>query len=220
MNTNNFKTFVEALEALPASIKADEVNIGSFLKPDHMCSDAGCFAGLISIVADDIPELKQAYKGKFYNSCKWKYALDRYLECDFSVWAKHNPKIWDNKHGVSMFVSPEAFGKEVFYKQGVYSKTMVVLGKPLTHYGIIVHIRKAYDRWIKLTEKRGTDSICFSEITQDEFIYRFRNMDAVECNPELLIDIFKFYNSREHLRYKSFTFDEVEQWINNALMFG
>jgi hypothetical protein len=48
--------FVEALEGLPASIKADEVNIGSFLKPDHMYSDAGCFAGLISIVADDIPE--------------------------------------------------------------------------------------------------------------------------------------------------------------------
>jgi hypothetical protein len=36
--------------------------------------------------------------------------------------------------------------------QGVYSKTRVDLGKPLTHYGIIVHIRKAYDRWIKLTE--------------------------------------------------------------------
>ena len=34
MNTNNFKTFVETLEALPASIKGDEVNIGSFLKPD------------------------------------------------------------------------------------------------------------------------------------------------------------------------------------------
>jgi hypothetical protein len=29
MNTNNFKTFVEALEGLPASIKADEENIGS-----------------------------------------------------------------------------------------------------------------------------------------------------------------------------------------------
>jgi hypothetical protein len=67
MNTNNFKTFVETLEALPASIKGDEVNIGSFLKPDHMCGDAGCFAGLISIVPDDIPELKQEYKGKFYN---------------------------------------------------------------------------------------------------------------------------------------------------------
>jgi phosphoglucomutase len=152
MNTHNFKIFVEALEALPASIKGDEVNIGSFLKPDHMCGTVGCFAGLISIVADDIPELKQACKGKFYNSCEWQYALDRYLECDFIIWAKHNPKIWDNKHGVSMFVSPEAFGKEVFYKQGVYSKTRVDLGKPLTHYGIIVHIRKAYDRWIKLTE--------------------------------------------------------------------
>jgi phosphoglucomutase len=83
MNTHNFKIFVEALEALPASIKGDEVNIGSFLKPDHMCGTVGCFAGLISIVADDIPELKQACKGKFYNSCEWQYALDRYLECDF-----------------------------------------------------------------------------------------------------------------------------------------
>jgi hypothetical protein len=32
MNTHNFKIFVEALEALPASIKGDEVNIGSFLQ--------------------------------------------------------------------------------------------------------------------------------------------------------------------------------------------
>jgi hypothetical protein len=34
---------------------------------DPMCGDAGCFAGLISIVAEYIPELKAAYD---YNSPK------------------------------------------------------------------------------------------------------------------------------------------------------
>jgi hypothetical protein len=38
------------------------------------------------------------------NSRDWQYALDEYLECNFSIWAKHNPDVWDNKHGVSMFV--------------------------------------------------------------------------------------------------------------------
>jgi hypothetical protein len=230
--SSNFKTFVQALEALPASIKADEVNIGSFLKPDHMYSDVGCFAGLISIVADDIPELKQAYDGKFYNSCEWKYALDKYLEfflkshmfivnliilfllscanigtrkpringvviglcvvyvsvnlihlsyalkaaydynsysvsewrhalnmfiqddlegLGFDDWAKYYPRVWGNVHGASMYCMYEAFGVEVFYEPGGFGTTPVPL-KPLTHYGIIVHVRKAYDRWIKLME--------------------------------------------------------------------
>jgi hypothetical protein len=53
MNTNNFKIFVEALEALPEEIKNNKVDMRSNFEP--ICGTAGCFAGLISIVANDIP---------------------------------------------------------------------------------------------------------------------------------------------------------------------
>jgi hypothetical protein len=69
----------------------------------------------------------------------------------FEDWAKYYPRIWGGKLGYFMFSNPEAFGVEVFYEPGGFGTTPVPL-KPLTHYGIIVHIRKAYDRWIKLTE--------------------------------------------------------------------
>ena len=72
----------------------------------------------------------------------------------------------------------------------------------------------------QITEDGFTDPICFSELTQDEFIYRFRYVDATDGDPSLLIDIFNHYNSREHLRYKSYPFEDVLQWIDNALMFG
>jgi hypothetical protein len=47
MNTNNFKIFVEALEALPDEIKNNEVDMNSTLKP--ACGTPGCFGGLISV---------------------------------------------------------------------------------------------------------------------------------------------------------------------------
>jgi hypothetical protein len=43
---------------------------------DPMSSDAGCFAGLISIVAENIPALKAAYKGNSYDCFDWQYALN------------------------------------------------------------------------------------------------------------------------------------------------
>jgi hypothetical protein len=63
MNTNNFKIFVEALEALPDEIKNNEVDMQSNFEP--ACGTSGCFAGLISIVANDIPELKKHYTSLF-----------------------------------------------------------------------------------------------------------------------------------------------------------
>jgi uncharacterized protein YqhQ len=47
MNTEKFKIFVEALEALPEEIKNNEVDMRSNFEP--VCGTAGCFAGLISI---------------------------------------------------------------------------------------------------------------------------------------------------------------------------
>jgi hypothetical protein len=41
----------------------------------------------------------------------WKSALYDFLECDFSKWAEHNPKIWGNAYGGHMFNSSKAFGK-------------------------------------------------------------------------------------------------------------
>jgi hypothetical protein len=154
MNTNNFKTFVEALESLPASIKADEVDMKSIKDPK--CGNNGCFAGLISIVAEDIPELKGLYDYNAYSVSEWRHVLDIFLHdslagYSFEEWAKYYPRVWGNVHGASMYCMYEAFGVEVFYEPGGFGTTPVPL-KPLTHYGIIVHIRKAYDRWIKLTE--------------------------------------------------------------------
>jgi hypothetical protein len=47
INTNNFKTLIEALEALPEGIRSNKVNMSSAHEPVR------CFAGLISIVAND-----------------------------------------------------------------------------------------------------------------------------------------------------------------------
>ena len=154
MNTSNFKTFVEALEALPASIKSYTVDMKSLKDP--ACGGVGCFAGLISIVAEDIPELKAAYDYNGYCVYEWRYALDTFLYDSLAgytleQWAKYYPRVWGNVHGASMYCMYEAFGVEVFYEPGGYGTRPVPL-KPLTHYGIIVHIRKAYDRWIKLME--------------------------------------------------------------------
>jgi hypothetical protein len=48
MNTERFRIFVEALEALPEEIKNNEVDMRSNFEP--VCGTAGCFAGLISII--------------------------------------------------------------------------------------------------------------------------------------------------------------------------
>jgi hypothetical protein len=53
MNTKKFKVFVEALESLPEHIRNNKVDMQSVEQP--VCGTAGCFAGLISIVAEDIP---------------------------------------------------------------------------------------------------------------------------------------------------------------------
>jgi hypothetical protein len=49
----------------------------SALKPNPFCGTAGCFAGLISIVANDVPELKELYAGEKYCFTEWAEALKK-----------------------------------------------------------------------------------------------------------------------------------------------
>jgi hypothetical protein len=46
---------------------------------EPICGTAGCFAGLISIVANDIPELKELYAGEKYCFTEWAEALKKFL---------------------------------------------------------------------------------------------------------------------------------------------
>jgi hypothetical protein len=135
MNTKNFKIFIETLEALPEGIRNNRVDMNSTHEP--VCGTVGCFAGLISIVAKDIPELEDLYGYEtIYFFHAWVDALNEYLDTNFREWAEEKPEIWGNAYGWNMFTSITAFGKEK--------------GDVLTHDEIIVFLRNAYDRWANL----------------------------------------------------------------------
>ena len=152
MNTGRFKTLVEALEALPDHIKNNRVDMSSLQNP--ACGTPGCFAGLISIVANDIPELKKAYaQGDDYSYGAWAVALDEYLEHEGSyefdttkveisleTWAIEYPEIWGNDKGRVIFCSVEAFGKKFKDK--------------ITHNDIIIHLRGVYERWVEFLKQK------------------------------------------------------------------
>jgi hypothetical protein len=137
MNTNNFKIFVEALEALPEEIKNNKVDMRSNFEP--ICGTAGCFAGLISIVANDIPELKKHYTSSIYTFSNWGIALQDFLGIGLEVWAWENPTIWENTRGISVYSFNEAWGKSE--------------DETLIHNDIIIHLRKALNNWIAFENK-------------------------------------------------------------------
>jgi hypothetical protein len=137
MNTNNFKIFVEALEALPEEIKNNEVDMQSNFEP--VCGTVACFAGLISIVANDIPELKKHYTSSIYTFSNWGIALQDFLGIGLEVWAWENPTIWENTRGISVYSFNEAWGKKE--------------DETLIHNDIINHLRKAFDNWIAFENK-------------------------------------------------------------------
>jgi hypothetical protein len=60
----------------------------------------GCFAGLISIVAEDIPELKELYALHTYSFSDWANALQDFLGIGLEMWA------WENhpKHYFYLFI--------------------------------------------------------------------------------------------------------------------
>ena len=151
MNTERFKTLVEALEALPDHIKNNRVDMSSLQNP--VCGTPGCFAGLISIVANDIPELKGLYKlGDDYSYEFWAKATGDYLECNlnldwrlgvlssFEAWAVEHPAVWGNVHGSSIFSSACAYDGDIEDK--------------LTHNEIIIYLRGVYERWVEFLKQK------------------------------------------------------------------
>ena len=138
MNTKNFKIFVEALEALPDEIKNNEVDMQSNFEP--VCGTAGCFAGLISIVANDIPELRKNYTLTNYSFSYWGRALQDFLGVGLDMWAWENPTVWGNPRGISVYSFNEAWGKSE--------------DETLIHNDIIIHLMNAYDNWINYLERK------------------------------------------------------------------
>jgi hypothetical protein len=140
MNKDRLKEFVNALDALSDDVKDMKVDMGSTDKPT--CGTCGCHAGLISIVAQDLPELKEIYKPLYLLECDpvggtesqyifyiWADALAVFLgfidNRGLLFWAEYNPKLWGNKYGGRMFGSFLAFTDDE--------------DKQLTHRDIIEH---------------------------------------------------------------------------------
>ena len=141
MNKDKLKVLVNALDALSDEVKDWEVNMGSTNKPSE--SICGCHAGLISIVAKELPELQAIYEPIYSKECDsrgeerenhyifsvWSSALAIFLgfkyEYELEVWARKNPELWGNKYGYDMFCSRLAFTNDE--------------DKILTHRDIINH---------------------------------------------------------------------------------
>ncbi len=136
MNTNKLTEYTKALNALPEPIKNNSVDMVSTEAPS--CNTPGCHAGLVSIVAQYLPELQECYNNtpdfdgeryfqeykinRPYSYKRWADALALYLGFQFddteptsnalTRWAKDNPHYWGNLHGEGMFNSYKAFGQE------------------------------------------------------------------------------------------------------------
>jgi hypothetical protein len=133
MNKNKLKQFVSALDELSDDVKDMGVEMGSINEP--LCGTPGCHAGLISIVAKDLPELQDIYNDDYrtydddYKYSIWADTLAEFLgfvdmRCLID-WARDNPKLWGNKFGQDMFSFWRAFTNSQF--------------KILTHRDIINH---------------------------------------------------------------------------------
>jgi hypothetical protein len=142
MNKDKLKELVNALDALSDDIKDWDIDMNNDEEPT--CNTPGCHAGLISIVAKDLPELKDIYeriilskwKDSRYRYEVWSNALTVFLgfknSRDLRFWAENNPKLWGNKYGGDMFVFDIAFIDD--------TKAYIDdLAKQLTHRDIINH---------------------------------------------------------------------------------
>jgi hypothetical protein len=141
MNKNKLKEFVNALDTLSDDVKDWEVDMSYSEKPT--CGTSGSHAGLISIVAQELPELQDIYKNHLYftkgngnennyHYSIWADTLAVFLGFvdmnDLRDWAKDNPKLWGNKFGSKMFMFAMAFTGDI-----------ADLSKGLTHRDIINH---------------------------------------------------------------------------------
>ena len=147
MKIQKFKRLVEGLEALREEHKNSKFDLGYPAIPN--CGRNGCFAGLIALVACDMPELfnihrKARWTDKFneHEPTGWAYTLNTFLGCDFAKWARANPEIWGYEYGMHMWHSKTAFG--------------VVDHERLTHDMMIIHMRHVFNRLVAFhtTEKQ------------------------------------------------------------------
>ncbi len=136
MLTTQLTKYIKALNALPEPIKNNSVCMFSVEAPT--CNTPGCHAGLISIVAQYLPELQECYNNSLdfdgeryfqeyknnrpYSYSRWADALALYLGFPFDEtehtrealmrWADSNPYYWGNIYGDGMFNSHLAFDRE------------------------------------------------------------------------------------------------------------
>ncbi len=149
MNKDKLKELVKAFDVLSDDIKDMDVNRGSINEP--LCGTPCCHAGLISIVAKDLPELQDIYNyNDDYRTYEDNYEYDIWADtlaeflgfvdmCCLRDWVRDNPKLWGNKFGQDMFYYPSAFVGDS--------------GKKLTHIDIINHWKQV----LANIEKRGKE---------------------------------------------------------------
>ncbi len=149
INKDKLKQLVNALDGLSDDIKNMDVDMFAIKEP--MCDTPGCHAGLISIVAKELPELQEIYENHiyfmseteiFYKYYVWADTLADFLGFekmrDLEDWAKENPKIWGNIFGGNMFKLTMAFTD--------------YLPKQLTHRDIINHWKQVLVNLDTMTE--------------------------------------------------------------------
>jgi hypothetical protein len=126
INKGKLRQFVNALDALSDDVKDMDVYMGMGIEP--LCDTPVCHAGLISIVAKDLPELQEICKDDIFFMYKteiiykwqvWVDSLADFLgfeeKCDLEGWAGDNPEIWGNEHGIHMFELTKAFTYKLAY---------------------------------------------------------------------------------------------------------
>ncbi len=140
MNEDKLKEFVTALDELSDDIKDWDVDM--FGTGDPTCGTPGCHAGLVSIVAQELPEIQDIYTKLIkdencYIYIIWAKALSEFLgfetqsdlefseENNLELWADDNPQLWGNECGLLMFSDAIAFTDDA--------------NKQLTHRDIIEH---------------------------------------------------------------------------------
>jgi hypothetical protein len=154
VNKDKLKEFVGALDALSDNVKDMGVNIKS--SKDTNCEAPWGHAGLISIVAQDLPKLQEIHGHIYfleygfkeemdfeYEIHIWEDALAVFLgfkdDIQLLLWTFDNPKIWGNSHGIYMFNYGKSFGNDE--------------DKGLTHRDIIKHWKQV----LKKIENEGVE---------------------------------------------------------------
>lgn len=125
MNIKNLNLLCDGLNALPYSVRNNNVNMKAIYEPsnkDNPCGSVGCHSYLISLV--NVPALQKLYTEKDYLYLLWADTLGKFLGLKdkegLEKWAYKHPHIWklNNKgftsEGVFMFACPGAFNQTNF----------------------------------------------------------------------------------------------------------